>query len=416
MEKISIIKGLLSGFAILVAFIFGAKTAPPKNQETLLLDRAEKPVSLGQQREISNGRKVFTNRALGKQAYSETQGALLADIMSEGDFLARKQRLLTLIDQLRPGDFPLVFDDFRKLQMGSARLEEYRMLLQAWARIDPLSVLDYTSANPVWPYEEGEIFGTWAQSDPEAAIAYARRLRPDATVLPWAQNIISAIAPNDPTLATKMLEELPDRDTKVRLMDVIGPHIARKGFEETSAWLEGLNVEGHVKNAAKNDVILELIRTNPEQTMSWLLDSGEGRSKDSDISMGLQFWSENDLDGALSWMASNPGIARAEASKSVLPAFVKQDAAGAAVWVDSFAGEPHYDDLVSQFVSSARRKNYEIVLPYISQIPEREQYYTYSSMFSYWVNTDRDSARRQLDSPKIPDSIRTRILSIYFTE
>ncbi len=123
----------------------------------------------------SNGRRG-TTRASGSSSSNQIEivKQKVKDLKKMSDPIARAEGFLQLVKNLRPDEFLDAVAAYREGGINDEQFGEYRLLLTAWAQVNPLEALDYAKENTGSPFARQTILSAWAKNDTEGAVSWAR--------------------------------------------------------------------------------------------------------------------------------------------------------------------------------------------------------------------------------------------------
>lgn len=180
----------------------------------------------------------------------------------------------------------------------------------------------------------------YGESDPSAALAWARSLEPPSSLA--MTNVVNGIAQRDFDRAIELVFE-EGLETSALVLPIVQ---LRDHADKLPAILDRLvlakrrGAEALTQNAATGRVLNELAQANPSAAVDWLLLRGEGLDD-----MALQ-----ELAGRLA--RSNPAVAREAARRMPVALrgrwlggvveYLRSDPESARAFIAPFAGEPGY--------------------------------------------------------------------------
>lgn len=395
----------------LAGFLLGKFTAGSSelSEEEKLLESTNKLVE--QRRSTTDDRTSSVgNRPMrpGSTSKSETSFDQKLENMEEivrgENALARSRAMLDWIDSLAPEDFEAAVDRFRSLGLTDARMGEYSMLLTAWAEVDPVSALAYTTENTRGGIATGTVLSAWASRDPEAAIAWAKANHEGDGANPYMVGIIRGLAETNPSRASQMLQELPFSRERAEALDVMIPHLLKSGPDSAKEWIAGLTDE-RLRNGAIARLAEGMAKEDPEGTASWLLANLNETSVRS-FDEVYEEWAKKDMSAAVSSFEKLPeGDARARALRGLVMTEARDDPGAAATLMNKYPNDVD-DRMVLHFVWNSFDKSPEIALNQVGLIEDTERRdRMYSRALESWLETDQAAARRWMNSANLPQGV-----------
>jgi hypothetical protein len=88
------------------------------------------------------------------------------------------------------------------------------MLLTAWAEVDPMAAIAYTTENTRGGMATGTVLAAWASRDPESAIAWAEAKHEGDEANPYMVGIIRSLAATNPARIPEILARTVVRGCK----------------------------------------------------------------------------------------------------------------------------------------------------------------------------------------------------------
>lgn len=336
----------------------------------------------------------------------------LGEIVRMTDSFSRQRALMDMIEKLGPDQFAQVAEQFRNLDhLGNSR-GEYGLILQGWAKLDPLAALEYVTANG-GGRGRGTILETWAGSDPAAAEAWAKANFTGDGPNPFMASIISGIAGNDLPTATRLAEGMPRSDERGQAAQSITDALFLQGIEAAK------NYPATIKDDALRGGFVAMIaerlaQKNPEDAAKWLASMKTGDDQQRAARGVAEALASKDPNEAATWLKSLQPEARSEAARGIIPAMSSGDAnkiAQTATWVASLAGTPGYDNVVEEFVWSCNTRAPEQSAAWIQGVANPEQQRRlYYRMLSEWSQRDAAAVKQWVAANNVPDDVRRRFL------
>ncbi|MBK1825946.1 hypothetical protein [Haloferula rosea] len=355
-------------------------------------------------------RSKLTGREPRDRSSSETEALVqeMVDIMASTDPLTRTQEWLDFVNGLDPDRFEEVVAEFRAKGLTNGNMTEYAMVLTAWAKVDPLSALDYAKENTGSPFARNTILASWAGTDPNGAIQWAESNHDGDGANPWMVGVIKGVVANDPYLATELLGNMPYSEQRGDALTAILPHVLNQGPEAARQWVAGLS-DDRLRNGAIQRMAGALAKTDPEGTANWLASTpGDGATGAMDNVIGT--WAREDIQAATSYYQGLPaGELRTSALRGLSNQLAMSDPQAAASLIDANPGDAS-DRVYQQFVWHSFREDPALAANYIGRIEnDRERDSTYRRMLEGWLRRDFDSANAWISSNELPEDVSKRI-------
>jgi hypothetical protein len=394
-----------------LGFVIGKLTTKPTamTEEERLLETSR---NMGEQRMTSSSDERTTTRSnrpmrpgsIREEGDFDQKLERMEEIVRGENALSRNRALLDWIDSLAPEEFESAVDRFRSLGLTEARMGEYAMLLTAWAEIDPVGALAYTTEKTRGGMATGTVIAAWANRDPDAAIAWAKANHEGDGANPYMIGIIRGMAETNPERATLVLQELPFSSERAEALDVMIPHILRGGSESAKKWITGITDE-RLRNGAIARLAEGMAKENPADTASWLLANLNETSVRSFDEVYSE-WAKKDKTAALSAFKQLPeGDARSRALRGMVTVEAQQDPAAAASLMNSFPNDVD-DSMVMHFAWNSFEKAPDVALSQVGLMQNKERRdRMYIRGLESWMNEDQEAAKRWMNSAKLPDNV-----------
>ena len=358
--------------------------------------------------ERSRLRRGAEERAAAGAKAGGDRAARLEQIRNMADPMERQRALLAFIDQLGPGEFEAVAEQYRTMHHLGGGGDEYSMLLRGWAKVDPLGALAFVEKHPNAQHGRSRILESWAGRDAAAAEAWAIANHEGDGPNPHMASVIAGIAPHDIGHATRLIEAMPNSRERgaavaemTRALLVAGVDAA-KAFPETIA-------DPQLRGGFVNEIANRIARQDPQDAANWLASLGEGEMQRRAARGVGEALARQDQSKAAAWVSQLKPEARAEAAVAVIPILSSGDIEGTARWVNTLAGTPDYDRAVEAFVWSCDQRAPEQSAAWIRAVANQDQQRRlYHRMLGTWAGRDANAVRQWVVANDVPEDIRRR--------
>jgi hypothetical protein len=377
-----------------------------------LLDRAQRVTSertSSSDRDGGSSRRDTasrTPRAGGDRSAATMDERLvkMEEIVRGENALDRSRAMLSWIDSLAPSEFEAAVAKFRGLGLTEARMGEYAMLLTAWAEVDPMAALAYTTANTSGGMATGTVLAAWASRDPESAIAWAESNHEGEEANPYMVGIIRSLAATNPTRATELLQGLPFSSERGAALQTMIPHLLKEGPEAAKSWIAALSDE-RLRDGATARFAEEMAKADPAGTASWLL-ANLGEASTRSVDEVFEEWAKTDKDAALASFTKLPeGGARTRALRGLVTIEARTDPQAAAALMNRNPADVD-DRMVYHFVWNAFDKAPDVAANQIALIEdERGRNRMYERSLGAWLDRDADAAQSWINSANLPEPV-----------
>jgi hypothetical protein len=330
--------------------------------------------------------------------------AKMEEIVRGENALDRSRSMLAWIDSLAPSEFAAAVARFRSLGLTEERMGEYAMLLTAWAEVDPMAALAYTTENTRGGMATNTVLSAWASRDPEAAITWAEANHEGEEANPYMVGIIRSLAATNPTRATELLQALPFSGERGEALSAMIPHLLKNGPEAAKSWIAGLADE-RLRDGATARFAEEMAKTDPANTASWLLNN-LGQASTRSVDEVFAEWAKADKTAALASFSKLPeGDARTRALRGLVTVEAQTDPAAAAKMMNSHPADVD-DRMVFHFIWNSFDKAPAVAANQIALIEdEQSRNRMYQRALGSWLDEDQAAAQRWIDSAKLPEPV-----------
>ncbi|MDB4357789.1 hypothetical protein N9Z79_06975 [Akkermansiaceae bacterium] len=329
------------------------------------------------------------------------------------DPIARAEKFLEFVKNLSPDQYLAAVDSYREGGIENEQFGEYRMLLSAWAQVDPLQALDYAKENTGTNFARQTILSAWAKNDTEGAVAWARdnfdSEAKGADANPWLVGVIEGISSLDLGRATQLLEELPFSRGRGQALDAVFAEVTASGPENAKRWIASLSDE-KLKSGAAGRLAGQLAKEDPRAAAEWATSMGPEILKSSAGEI-VQQWADNDLPAALSWVESQPEEIVASAGPSLVREMIQnENVVAASDWLANYEGNPAFDDSVKSLVWHSMGDEPALAADWIMRLStEDDQRNTFHRMIGRWMSKDEAGVVDYVNNNPVPEGIKQRV-------
>jgi len=314
--------------------------------------------------------------------------------------------MLSLIDSMSPDEFETVVADFRALGMTRERINEYNMLLHAWGKVDPLGAINFAQTNSKSEYAVKEVLSSWATSNPNAALAWARENHDSDKANPYLTGIIRGLASSNPTLATQVLQELPFSEERGEALRSLAPHIASQGLDQAQQWLNGIE-DPKLVSGASAYLADHFSKQDPAMAADWVSRIDDEAARARALGEVVDNWTDKDPSAAKAWISTLPYEDQIKAGPDFVSAYAKQDANAAADWLDSNSSAPNYQELLREFANGATRSDPVLALNYGNELnDESSRSRTVGRALWTLYKEDKAEAQNWIQTNDVPERVQ----------
>ncbi|MEO0017745.1 MAG: hypothetical protein RLZZ522_1028 [Verrucomicrobiota bacterium] len=319
--------------------------------------------------------------------------------------LDRGRAMLAFIDQLEPGEFEDAVAHFRSLGLTEDRFGEYGMLLSAWAQADPVQALDYVQKNTNSGFALTTVLASWAGSDPDAAIAWAKTAHTGEGANPYLPGIIRALAATDTARATELLASMPRSQERGAGLDALVPQLLRLGPDAARKWVAALKDEA-LRNGAMSRMAEQLAKTDPKGTANWLL-ANPGEALNNSLGRVVGTWAATDEKAAVIFFTGLPkGDARNNAFRGIISAVASTNPQTAAAMIDRYSADVD-DGTIRSFIWRSFGSDPALAINYAGRIADPEtRDRTYRRTLEFWLDRDPATAQAWINTNPLPANLQ----------
>ncbi|MFZ9941947.1 MAG: hypothetical protein ACO3F7_07335 [Luteolibacter sp.] len=390
----------------LAAFEAGRLTRMSQNESAVAAE--EKPVERKGLAPKADAPAASASARSGRQAsiaesHTQTLPRLESIVLGENPF-DRNRALLAFLDRLAPEDFESVVDHFRSMGITEERLGEYRLMLAAWAKVDPLAALTYAKAKTGSAFAANTILSTWATEDPAAALRWAQENHQGDEANPWLVGVIRGIAATDVEGASKLLKSMPRSVERGEALDALLPHLLVTGNEATRSWIASIDDDA-LRNGAALRTAEAMAKTDPAGTVDWLMaNPGEALDRRLDDIFGI--WAKQDETAAQRALGTLPsGEIRSDALRGLVRHFALSTPSDAIALMDQYPQEVD-DYTVSNFIWHSFDQDPAVAIGEVARIDDEERRNEmYRRTVGAWIRRDAAAANAWLGNNTLPDSV-----------
>jgi len=362
----------------------------------------------------SSGRRKSTNRNSEPKSEGQIEAlkSRVVDLKNMSDPIARAEGFLDLVRDLEPGEYLPAIDAFREGGVGNEQFGEYRLLLTAWAQVNPLEALDYASEKTGTPFARKTILAAWAKNDTEGAVGWAKdnfdNEGDDNRANPWLVGVIEGISTQDLGRATQLLEELPFSRGRGDALQAVFEQVTADGTESAKLWV-GQLTDPQLKEGAAARLAGQIASEDPQAAAEWAASLSPEILKRSAGTI-VDRWANIDLAAAKSWVSEQPADVIAASGPRLIENIIeKEDIATADAWLSNFEGNPAFDDSVRSFVWRSMNKEPTVAADWIMRLSNpKDQTGTFHRVLGGWMQKDREGAINYINNNPVPDSIKRR--------
>ena len=392
-----------------IGFMIGQKSSAPTATDSdsvaLVNDRggnlSATSTTSGTRTSLSSRNPESSNAKAGANINKGDALTRLEEIKNIHDPLDRARMWLQFVDGLSAEEFEGVVAAFRADGSSQTNMGDYALLLNAWAKVDPVAALDYAKANTSNPFARQTILATWAANDPNSAIAWAKGN-------PWMVGVIRGLAFQDPELASSLLKEMPRSVERGQALDSLLPALLKQGTDTARSWASSITDEA-LREGAIMRIAERTLDSDPEGTADWLI-ANPSEATNRRMDDALSAMARKDESSALAYYNQLPaGDSRSNALRGIVNHIAQEDPAKAVALMDQHSGDVN-NRVVEQFVWHSFRKDPGTAVSSIARmtnVEERDR--MYSRTIEWWMGRDEQAAMKWVSGNTLPENVINRL-------
>jgi hypothetical protein len=335
----------------------------------------------------------------------------LVETFSSSDLITRWGGFIDAVRSINSDNVEQVVAAFETLPSGYERNMEMRLLMQAWARLDPGSALAYAKG---LDSAEGrlaitEVMTAWSEKEPDAALTWMREnVDPaEANRQGYLPGVINGIASTDLDRANELLSSISDRNARWQASSLLLKRYLERSPENAMAWARQLpNDDPNFRNGILGQVGSAIAKRNPAQCAEWVesLEAGEGRNRV--VSSLIAQWSRRNPEEAAKWAGGlKDPSSRIHGMTQVVNYWAFKDPTATAQWLDSYPRNLETDPVVQTFVNRVTSRDPSSAANWANIIVDKNRRdASLRQVLSTWhrLNGTAAEAWRLANAPHIP--------------
>lgn len=216
-------------------------------------------------------------------------------------------------------------------------------LMMGWTRRNPQEAADWLASTGLTsqPFFNA-LPGTWAESDPAAALAWVDGL-PEGRARATAEvAVASTVAANDPAKAAAMFASRIEAGDNAAVTISIADVWATTDPASTAAWIEGM-AEGPGKTEAAATLATVWAASDIQAAVEWSGKVGDASMREQVITNIGTTWGAIEPYDALEWLDTLPADQAAAGITGAMYSWAGTDPVGLREWVDQAPDDPWAD-------------------------------------------------------------------------
>lgn len=308
-------------------------------------------------------RYVATGAALEVWAAADSHAAIAwTQKLPPGD--PRSTVLQLLIDALAKRDPAAALQFLRTLPRDQFAADAYSIIFTAWAARDPRTAASQLLSTPRWQsgnWQNRESVASlitmhWAETDPAAALAWAREL-PDASARRVAvERAFEGWANVDPKAACAALLALPPGTARSRLAGNLVRTLGNRDVPSAIQLIEQMPA-GETRNEATQNLAAQWAISDPVAAAAYAAALPPGNARTSALLGVASQWARQDPPAAVAYFSALPPDGTRDAAlRDIAGIFVDTDVAAALALVDRLSSDETKKEAQRDIINRWARK------------------------------------------------------------
>jgi len=335
--------------------------------------------------------------------------------LAEPETLARTAALVTLLQRLDEENVAGAAAAY-DARLSVVEDEDLRLLLHAWAALDPRAALDHTQAWTMLAKRElgaGQVIHYWAwHGGADDALFYAESLAEPSVRRVALRELVSGWSRSgDVEGITAFVSGLNHGDLRDRYTAILVEGIvAREGVDAAMAWAESLPDDAHekFKRTAFRKTLRHVTARDPERAARWYQAHAGQPYSDLGMPVVATEWVEQEPEAAFAWLAAQaPDPQRDMAVRFAMKRWLELDPAAAGAWMRSGAWDPLLSPALEPFAIWLLRSDPAEAVVFSERIPDeakRARMLTLAG--SRWRRQDEAAFEAWLADAELPEATR----------
>jgi hypothetical protein len=326
------------------------------------------------------------------------------------DPFERQRALMDLVQTLDPGEFQALAEQYRNTDHLSGSRGGFDIILNAWAKIDPLTALEYTKEN-TGRDSIGTVISTWAINDPAAAEAWVLANHQGDGPNPYLPGLIRGLAGVDLESATRLVQTMPRSNERNDAIDSITRALFVQGTDAALAYADTIT-DNTLRGSFFAAITERLLGKDVDQAAAYVSAQTDPTIQSRAARIVAQALGRKDLAAAKTWFDTLKPEAKSQAAPILIPEMSATDIPGTAKWVSSLVGTPDYDRAVEAFIWSCDTRAPEQSAAWISGISDsKQQLKVYYKMLGDWSKKDPAAVKNWVATNQVPAQVSKKFLT-----
>ncbi|HWB01485.1 MAG TPA: hypothetical protein VG796_00585 [Verrucomicrobiales bacterium] len=352
------------------------------------------------------------------------------------DYQRAQIRIFQLLEHTPAADIAKLVRDFPwRMNLPWQENGVYQTLLNRWADLDPAAALAWaqTLTKPRISQTLSQILGNYARTDPEQAIAFARKISNVTDRNAALENIANSLASTDPRRALSIMNSVKSRNGEYRFYslystwaatDPEAAHAAAMAMQKGraranamqgifSSWAasdpKAANAaaqaipEAGLRHQALSAIFESWGSSDPQSALAAVQILPKGQAKIEALGRIFSSWAGTDPSAAAAAAASLPKRERQNAISYIAGSWGANDPAAALAWAKTIPAKEGGEWAVSNILSQQARTDGPAAVAAWRELPASQRSNPLREIVNNWMNYDREGAlafARSLERPQ----------------
>jgi RNA polymerase sigma factor (sigma-70 family) len=322
----------------------------------------------------------------------------LAQVLHEGGLnpLDSARDALRLVENLKPGEIRAALEVLNK---RPARTDDdiymlRNLLMARWAQSDPNAALAWIKTKDPDHRETDyiELFQTWVTLDPEAALAGLKQLNNQWDKVNAAGWMLGGLAETNPQEAMSLLQEMPANEQHVGLRYRMFSQWATADPVAAATAAENMP-PSFGRTAALEGTAMAWAMQDPLAAMAWADTLTDPSAKSDALGEALGQLSNENPAAAARYVEAMPAGARNDVVAGVAALWAQTDPPAALAWVANISTGQVYDQAVQGILGQIGQTDPAGAAAIIAQLPDpTTRYGAITQLADQWAQNDFNGA------------------------
>lgn len=331
----------------------------------------------------------------------------IGDALTQDDRLAQASELAPVLDVLSPDDKDVVVSAFEAhfADAGAPPLPT-QLLMEAWARIDPLDAYEQIRG---WPTDVRRqalpaLLRAWARTDPQTALEALEEIRDPTVAKDALPEFVSGwVESGDPSLWPFLAAYEPERAREELTLLVMHKQLQRKGVSGLLLTVEQLPEEPPLddfKRRAFRSALSAAARVDGPAAAAFVERHRGGPFDERLMRRVAVHWVTADGTAAMNWARAQPaGEERDRVVRETFRRWLVRDRPAALTWMGDAGDRGDLASILDMYASALARQDPHAAIAWVeAEIEDPEaQREALLDVAQVWLHADRESATEWIE-------------------